>query len=304
MRRLPERSVSSSRPSGRKASPHGVSRPLATYFDPKGLFLAPDHLVGRIGNEHRPGLQRLGPLAHVGDDLPRLVIAELAAEGLHLGARNAVHDELLQNRVGESRQQRRVEQALRATAGQIDTMAARAHLLIGLGAVVAAAEPTALLGCGHGRNERDCRHPALRRRGSRRLVIFAQPVGGAPPPRCRLRGWLVVRQLVHRMLRRPGDAAQEHALDLGIGEVGVGVALHPREGARRLAARHGVLVGPDLRHGLARAAAAPRRRVIDDGVGRQYVDAARRPVHLVEGLVRMLKLPTPFMIGEAGSVTT
>ena len=59
---------------------------------------------------------------------------------------------------------------------------------------------------------------------------------------------LLGHERVDGLLGGPCDAAEDHRLDLGIGEIRVRMTLHPDERTRRLATWHRVFVGPDLRH--------------------------------------------------------
>jgi len=52
---------------------------------------------------------------------------------------------------------------------------------------------------------------------------------------------------------------KQHGLDLWIGEVGIGMPLHPDERARGPAARKRVFISPDLGHDLALVGAGTRR---------------------------------------------
>src|SRR5277367_6220797 len=74
--------------------------------------------------------------------------------------------------------------------------------------------------------------------------------GGTPSTSGRAGGRYIIDKFVHGLLRGPRDAAQQHLLNLGIGEIGVGVSLHPDERARGLTTRERVFVSPDLRRNL------------------------------------------------------
>ena len=87
---------------------------------------------------------------------------------------------------------------------------------------------------------------------------FALLAGGAPS-RAGTRGSDVGHEFVDRLLAGPGDAAEQGFLNLVVGEIGVGVALHPDEGASGLAAGDGVFVRPDLRHDFVLVVAGAAR---------------------------------------------
>ena len=111
--------------------------------------------------------------------------------------------------------------------------------------------------------------------GSRRPLIGPCRPEGIPLPRRhspagRTGRSHVVQQLIDRLLAGPRDAPEQGPLNLAIGEIGVGVALHPHEGPGRLAAGECVFVGPDLRHDFALVVAGAARRG-DLRVG-QHVD--------------------------------
>ena len=98
------------------------------------------------------------------------------------------------------------------------------------------------------------------------------------------------------MLAGPGDAAQQHLLDLIVAEVGVGVALHPDEGTCGLSAGECVLVGPDLRGDFALVCAgAGGCRRLRLSRGRESWDCDQ--VMLKKASSRIVKSVMPSMMG-------
>src|SRR5205823_9521660 len=99
----------------------------------------------------------------------------------------------------------------------------------------------------------------LPNRMSSEITSSRRPFGAASPDQSSVAAGAAAAALTNghervvRFLRRPGNALQQHRLDLRIGEVAVIVSLHPDERAVRLRpARECALVGPDLRHFFTR----------------------------------------------------
>src|SRR5260221_10372504 len=74
----------------------------------------------------------------------------------------------------------------------------------------------------------------------------------APASSATAGGRRAVHERVDRIVGGPGDAAQDHRLDLRVLEVRIRVPLHPHERPERLAAEDRAFVGPYLRHDLTR----------------------------------------------------
>jgi|SRR6516164_535951 len=84
------------------------------------------------------------------------------------------------------------------------------------------------------------------------MAQAAAQQSGIPSSGQRMHLWrrLVIDQSIDGFVSSPRDAAQQHLLNLVVGEIGVLVSLHPYECACGLSAGRRMFKGPDLGHYL------------------------------------------------------